>query len=626
MQATFESRPTGAEMFEVLDRELSARRSEWLDAWAGACEDHGSGRQTEALYELRVACLQARRDEVDVFSELLAGEDDRLLDGALSGATALVPVAACEDVEALQAAPHPSEDQAAKLAPLRRELARARILLLAGRHNEVAKHMAEQLPALREVGFAADLAAALEITARAQMQVAEYDKAEANLREAITLAAEARAHATEARAIGTLIFIVGQWQKRYDEAFGMTAAGRSAAARSSDPRALSYLEAGIASLHIAQEQYDEGGKALAKVIETLENLERPPPDELANAYSNRADLRARTGDLDGAMADHERAVAIVQEGLGAKHPFYGAFAMQLGITRLNRKEYDLALEAFRSTLAAWEATYGKDHTSCALAMQYIGIAHNRSGSFEDAAESFEDGIRRHEASEGGDARGLVTLVDNLAHVRWKLGQYDAATKAYERAQSLVVSSDGDEDPRVAGYDQALGAVLVSQSRYAASIEHYERARTRHVTRVGPKHPDVAAASTHLGQAYLLLDDCDNAQKHFGAALRIRSDLSVPPDDALALLLAGSGHCDLMAGDVDAARESIEHAAKLASATEDDELRAELELAQAELSWKNGEREAASESARAAVKRLRDLGPAYEHRAKTIETWLAEHVP
>jgi len=618
VEAAFATKPTGSEMFAVLDRELAARQSEWIDAWTGACDDRNSGKQTDALYELRVSCLHARRDEADVFSELLTGDDERLLDGALSGATALIPVAACEDVEALQAVPQPTDDQANKLVPLRRELARARILLLAGRHNEVAKLMADQTPALREVGFAADLAAALEITARAQMQVAEYDKAEANLREAITLAAEARAHATEARAIGTLIFIVGQWQKRYDEANGMLAAGRSAAARSSDPRALSYLEAGIASLHIVQEQYEEGDAALAKVIDTLESLERPPPDELANAYSNRADLRARTGDMDAALADHQRAVAIVEEGLGRKHPFYGAFAMQLGISRLNREEYDDAIASFRDTLASWEATYGPNHSSCALAVQYIGIAQSRAERLADAAKTLEDGIRRHEASDTADDRGLVTLVDNLAHVRWKLGQWDAAKKTYERARSIVLNTAGEDDPRVAGYDQAVGAVLVSEGRYLDAIEPYERARTRHVTRVGPKHPDVAAASAHLGLAYLLLNDCQTAQKHFGAALRIRSDLSVAPDDGLALILVGSARCDLARGEIDAARESIEHAAKLASATEDDELRAELELAQAELAWKSGESQSAADGARTAAKRLRDLGTPYEHRAKAIE--------
>ncbi|MBL4688424.1 MAG: tetratricopeptide repeat protein [Nannocystaceae bacterium] len=626
VEAAFASKATGQQMFAVLDTELQARRLEWFSGHDAACDARRRDEQTDTTYALRLACLEARQAEADLFSELLTTGDERLLDGAVSSSTTLVPIAACEDIEALQAAPRATPEQAKALIRLRRELTRARILLLAGRHGEVLELMTTQIEGLRKVDFAADLAVGLEIMARAQMQLAQYQDAEANLREALTLAAESRDHGTEARATGTLIFIVGQRQKRYDEALGMLPAGRAAAARSPDPRALSYLEAAIGSLFVSQKRYDEARQSINRVIDTLEGLERPPPDELANAYASRGELKAATGDAQGATEDQVRAVKIVGDGLGERHPFYGAFAMRLGMTHASNGRYDDAVAAYADSLTAWEATYGKDHSSCALAMLYIGIAQRQAGRLEEAAVSFADGIGRNERAPSKDPAGLISLVDNLAYVRLHLGEWDAAWLGYVRARELTIADGGEDDTRVAGYDRALASVLQPQGKYEESLQHLERNRSRLVSEHGPKHPDVARASALIGDTYFMLGDCVTAQRHYGSALRIRSDLELPPDEALAQLLIGSGQCDLAAGDIDAARKSIEHAATLANDSTDQALLARLDFATARLRWRDGQQGSAHRLVLAAVGRLASAGPAYRHRAAPMQAWLDEHAP
>ncbi len=620
VKAAFSGKPTGEEMFAVLDAELDARRAEWVAGLTSACDARSSDSQTDAVFDLRMECLRDRQAEADLFAELLTGSDERLIDGALSSSTTLLPIAACEDVEALQAAPQPSKAQADALHPLRRELARARILLLAGRHAEVIALMDAQLVELRKVDFAADLAAALEIMARAQMQLAEYDQAEANLREALTLAATARAHGTEARATGTLIFIVGQRQKRYAEALGMLPAGRAAAARSPDPRALAYLEAAFGTLYSAQGKHDEAMAAVNRVIETLKALDRPPPDELANAYANRADARNANGDPDGALADHERAVEIAREGLGERHPFYGAFALQLGISLAGRGEYDRAIAEHQHALAAWEATYGPDHSSCALAVLYIGIAQRDAGKLEDAARSFADGIGRNERGPAEDPRGLISLVDNLAYVQLQLGNWADATAGYERARGLAKIAGGDDDPRIAGYERALASVLAPQGRYDETIAHLERARTLLVAQHGPKHPEVAAASGLIADAYLMLGDCANAQKHYGRALKTHSDLELPAGPSLASLLVGSGSCDLDTGDLEAASESIERAVDLAKDIHDEAFAGRLDFARARLAHASGNEDAAAALTASSVKHLTAAGKPYQHLVKRVNSW------
>lgn len=616
---------TSNDVFTHLDEELTARRAAWIDAFEQACETHRRGEQTQTIFELRSTCLMRLRDEADAFSALVAEGDERLVDGVLSSSTLLRPIAACADVEALQAASPPRAEVLARLAPLRRELTRARILLLAGRHHDVLSSTRELETKLREVGVNADLAAALVVAARAEMQLGEFDDAEAHLREAMTLAAKARAHAVEARATATLMYVVGPGQGRYEEALGMLAAGEAAAQRSSDRRAATYLQAATGTVLFATGKTDEAMAAFDGAITTLESFERPPPDELGNAYSNRAGLKIKLGDVKGAIADYELGLEAIARGLGRRHPFYGALALSLGNTLKDTGDPERALEQYTAALQAWEATYGPDHTSCALARVYEAQAHMARDQLEEARKALEDARGRHERAGADDPRGLVSIVDNLAWVAWRQGRFDDAKRDYARARELVLASADENDPRLASYDEALASILRSRGRPAEAVPLLEQARARHVDRHGPKHATVARASTLIGDAHLQSRDCKAALAHYRTAIKIRNDLELPPDAGLAQLLTGLGTCELQAADTASATDSIERAVSLLEETSiEPELSARIQLAHARLLWTQGRHEPARQAAHTAVTTLQSLGPAYAPQHEEARIWLGAH--
>ena len=616
-----------ADVFAAIDAELAARRDEWRAELDDACQAQViRGEQTPAIRQLRERCIAAVRDEADVFAELLAGGDERLVDGAVSSATLLTPASTCHDVEALQAAPAPTEAQLADLRPLRRELTRAEVLLLAGRHHDVIALGRELEPELRRIGFAADHAAGLLVLARAEMQTGEFASAETHLRESIALAAKGRAHSTEAIGTATLMYVVATGLGRPQEALGMIAAGQAAAERSGDPRARSYFEAAAGTMWLISGKIDDAMRASDEAIAVLESLPRPPPDELGMAYSNRAGIKLRKNDTKGAIADHTHGLEIIERGLGKRHPFYGALAMSLGRMLKQAGDPEGARARARDALESWEAAFGRDHTSCALALLDIAQDEMALQDWNAARVALDDALARHERSAdgAGDLRSRVDLIDNRAFVDYQTGRFTDAYAGYERARTLVISSSGEDDPRVAGYDRALASVRISEARYDDALPLLERARAALVKQHGPTHVAVADAVGLLAEVELAARRCDQALVHFRGAIKQRNELEVPPDAGLARLLVGMAACEVESGDAASASERLDQAEPLLAADPDPAQSARIASVRAELAWRAGDREAARASAIRARDGYAELGAPYELDRGRVAAWLEAH--
>ncbi|MEM6988957.1 MAG: serine/threonine-protein kinase [Myxococcota bacterium] len=619
----FETKPNGAVAFALLDAEMNARRDEWVAGTGAACEAWKSGAEEPGAYALRIGCLDTRLAEARRFTELVLSDDDRLLDGAVSMSTALLPIAACEDVATLQAAPSLAAGQSARLAPIRSELARARLLVFAGHYLDALDLVEGQLAALLDVGYEAEVGAALETQARIELALGRNEDAAATARETIGRTVEARDGPTEARAIGTLIAAL-QLLGRHDEAAGMVVRGRAAAERSPDVRAAAYLEAAIATLHAATGATNEATAGFSRAIALLEGLRRPPPDALAGAYMSRARIKLQAQNTKEGFADLERGVAIATKGLGPHHPFSRGFSLELDAALQAHGQQAEAPALHRRALADCDETHGKDDPTCAAILQRIGNAHLFAGELGAADEAFVDGVARHDRASRSDPNGLLGLVASVGHTKSELGEWGAASAAYERARQLATQIGGTKDARLTNYDVASASVLASQDRYAESLVFLEQSHARLVEWYGPRHPEVAMAAALIGDTHARMGDCATAMEHYGEATQIRSALAMPPDGGLVHLLLGVGDCQIVDGELEAGRTAIDEVAKLAAGADDDLFVARLEFAQARLAWHDGDRERARSLATAASRRLANAKLPYRNRAAPIDAWLADH--
>ena len=164
----------------------------WVRAYTDACEaTHLRGEQSEVLLDLRMQCLEQRRQETEELTSILAG-DRGLGDKAPQAVSVLPSPALCADVAALQR-PRPAPKAAAgRLELPRRLVARAGAELDASKCADAlgdAREAARQARALDDAQLAA---AATMLLARAQRCLGELTATRTTLIDGAVLAARAQ--------------------------------------------------------------------------------------------------------------------------------------------------------------------------------------------------------------------------------------------------------------------------------------------------------------------------------------------------------------------------------------------------------------------------------------------------
>jgi predicted Ser/Thr protein kinase len=173
---------------------LDGYAADWSAMRVEACEANRSGAQSDLLYELRVACLEQRRTELDALVRVLERADREVVTRAVKATGDLRPLSLCADAEALLAsvAP-PAEATAAEVQRIREELAAVRAEFLAGRYKPAREKLAAPLAASEALGYRPLRAEALLIAGLLEDLVGDYKAAAARLEEAVW-AAEASRH------------------------------------------------------------------------------------------------------------------------------------------------------------------------------------------------------------------------------------------------------------------------------------------------------------------------------------------------------------------------------------------------------------------------------------------------
>jgi hypothetical protein len=229
--------PRGAQVWAAVEPQLDAYAAAWVEMRTDACEaTRLRGEQSEPLLDLRVACLDRRRDRLRALvAELvpLGPSDPDRVAQAVPRLTGL----GCADVAALTARcrRRPIPPCAPASTEFTTQLARLKARADTGQYAEVAAEGAPLLATLQELGYLPRYAEACLLVGEARAQAGDLDGARAALADAALAAEAARHDAVAARAWTVLTFVAGF--SAGDAAAGAVAARRADAAvrRLGDP-------------------------------------------------------------------------------------------------------------------------------------------------------------------------------------------------------------------------------------------------------------------------------------------------------------------------------------------------------------------------------------------------------
>ncbi|HYU15523.1 MAG TPA: tetratricopeptide repeat-containing protein kinase family protein, partial [Candidatus Acidoferrum sp.] len=503
---------------------LDDRASAWAAMHNQACAaTHVGGTQSPAVLDLRMECLDRKRQEmkdlVDVYAEK---PDQPSLDRAVAAADKLSSVAACADVANLRAVVPLPDDPAtrAKVASIRQRLSRSRALYEAGRYKQGSEYMASLKQEADALGYAPLAAEAANALAAHLSQAGKLKEAEKVLFDAATQAVDGKDWNQEAEAWLELLATYGREGRVQD----VLLIGR------------------VAELTVRRAHGDDSLRARLEI--------------------NTAQAQHLTGNLEGALRHYRRAEELSKNSFGVHSARYarllndvGSTLIDLGRNREARGYLDRALGLQRTILRP-------DHPDIATSLWGAGAAYVNLGLVHQGLEMYQRSVEIFTLELGPEHPLTTRVLQSTAHMRAELGDVDGALKLLA---NVLSSRRRVLDP----HDMALGIAYWTMGEVQRLAGRHDQAEqtirqaVEQLERAGPPE------NLGIGHALTILGRIHNDQGHHRDALRecrrgfdILARALDPDSIMLTDTRACLGEALIATGDIEAARKELERAVAL----------------------------------------------------------------
>jgi tetratricopeptide (TPR) repeat protein/tRNA A-37 threonylcarbamoyl transferase component Bud32 len=513
---------------------LDARAAAWAAMQNQACAaTHIEGTQSPAVLDLRIECLDRKRQEMKALVDVYAAKPDaKSLDSAVGAADKLSSVAGCADVANLRAVvPLPEEPaMRARIQSIRDRLAYSNALLQAGRYTQGRDYMTSLMKQADATGYAVLRAeAGHALGSHLSKSVAAGDEAAKVLFDAAELAVNGRDWRLEAEILVTMV------------------ANYARTRRISEGR----LAARFAAMAVERANADHRLRArLAGNRGFVEETAGRTADALAD-YRTAETLFERSGERDSLTI----AVVLTQ--------------MASALQNLGRNRE--AVQYLERSLAIDRATLRPDHPQIARALVCLGQAHMQLGHFLESRSLLlrARDIVVHE--EGPESYGAALPLQQLAIIESMLGNADRALALHAQVLSALETAARSATVDVS-WEYAFEYTFMGDAERRAGLDGRAERNFKKAVQVNSRGPvsdlpSAGEASWELGFIYNGRRDYEHALHECQRALDIFSHAFGPTSGNLIFPLECLGEALIGLRRVDAARRHLERALTVADQSE-----------------------------------------------------------
>jgi tetratricopeptide (TPR) repeat protein/predicted Ser/Thr protein kinase len=450
-------RANAEEAFGLLSGRLDAFQSAWVGMKQESCEaTHVRGEQSEKVLALRNGCLEHKLAGAGALVTAFSRPDPAAVDRAAGAMPDSLDD--CADTAALLGTDEklPASPEArASIARLESEFAVARSLTVAGRWKEARDRSEQLLAEARALGHAPTIAKALRgaaFTAWSQARTAdERRQAEAYLREAIPLAANAGDDQLVAATASYLFNLLAYAQRRVQEAEAM----------------LPHVEALVI----------RGGNH--------------PQDRLELVYG-QARMMSQRRKFAEATALFEQVIEL-SDSIGSEWGTYGANARgELGEIFMLQKNYPEAVRRMQASVAALEKIFGKHHPRLLIALANRALAESKVDG--DRALATVAQMRALASSLPTEDWRAITIPFLEGQVREDRGDCAQALPFYRDALARFQTVHGEGSAQSADVHARLGACLAATGQRSEALAQLGRVLS--IRRANGDAPNVVAEAAY----------------------------------------------------------------------------------------------------------------------------------
>jgi serine/threonine protein kinase/tetratricopeptide (TPR) repeat protein len=548
------------EMADQTVQSLDDWAASWRRARLRACEADPSPE----LLQQRLACLDRQLVRVDsTLAGLLRLFDERpesLPDRLDAIADDLPDPLGCEAAPLLERKHLLPSDPAlaSTIAELADELAMVEGRFDGDKDYEAAHRAGEALLAqARATEFEPFIAEVLLLVGQIDHDRAKDDTGEQRLADAAWTAQRAGHDEVLVIAAAKLVDLLAR-EGRFESARLWVQLGRATLARlGEDTPAEAELLLALAELETAEGDFEGALAEREQAIALLQRLDRTHHRSYLRAELAQANDLRELGRYEDAAKLLERNRQLVVEFHGPNHPRVAEVVEALGMLRSAQGRQDEALRLSREALALMESVHGKDSLEVAKVLNNLAIVLDQSGRFGEAVEVLERARAILSRSDGERSHTVAYVDVNLGQALHNLGRYDEAAARYESALAVLIEIFGNEHPAVAVTNLNLAVTRTHGDDVEAALEQLEAGRVQLESLLGPEHPDLAELEHERARALREIGRLEEAKVADERALALLEKTFGKVHARLVLPLTGLAETELELGHMDEALALIE---------------------------------------------------------------------
>ncbi|MFT3713148.1 MAG: protein kinase [Archangium sp.] len=366
-----------------------------LDAWSQslaaaqktACSASVFSREATPHLARELSCLQDGVLEARALVTQLLDADVALVLHAVAASSALAPPSRCLEAAATEV----PVTQSAAASAVKERIAASRALALAGKYRDALPPAQEAVKLADASGDPNLRALAWTVLGGTQGLVFDTDNAANTLSEAIRLAEAA--HEDRARCLAWSDLLTAEYARgHHDAVLQFAGPARGACERINDVRLLTDVLSTIGASLSEKGKNVEAKAMLEDAVKRRVDTFGESDRRTAAMLSVLANTMAMSGDLDAAIAAHEKALAAARAAFGAAHPETAVIEQNLGDDYLYGLQGDKAVASLTSAAETMAAANGPKARDAANATTDLGLAYLVVGKPQLALDTFEKAI------------------------------------------------------------------------------------------------------------------------------------------------------------------------------------------------------------------------------------------
>ena len=431
---------------------------DWVSGYRRVCEaTHVRGEQSEALLDVRMRCLDARREALGALIAVLSTRSDPTTRAnAVGAATALAPISECDAIDKLAVIEQPLPHLAGAVDASQRLVDEAEAL---SRTGQFADALAKLKP-VPKLGYHALIARIALLRGKLEQELGDIKASERSLHEAAQAAAEAHDDVVVARAWTMLVGIVGFLDRRPDEGLALARFADSAVARAdADDTVGAELASmrglvfdGLGKIAEARTQHE-------RALEIRERTLGKDHLEVAQVLDNLGAIPLQQERFDEAVQIYARGLEIRRRALGDDHPDVAASWNALGAAQYGLHQTESARDSYEHAATIWRKALGEAHPNVAAALVNLANLERDTGRGSDAEHHLEAAIASwRQLDPKTYAADIASATSSLGNLAYDRGELALAETRLTEAVAMMETALGPDHPRIATLLENLARV------------------------------------------------------------------------------------------------------------------------------------------------------------------------